>query len=144
MFDPPRARIVAAEVIRAEAAVKNNPPDLINVALEALVRASLELPGFSTLNEMAAQIRAEVNTAIFETIESRMSAHDATRLNALLEVVVASRKSQFDQLKQAAGRASWSAFRGQVAHLSWVDSLGGADKYRGIGAGEEDRGARRG
>jgi hypothetical protein len=32
----------------------NNPPDLINVALETLVSQSLELLGFTTLDEMAA------------------------------------------------------------------------------------------
>jgi hypothetical protein len=45
-YDPERALAVAADAIRTAAAVKNNPPDLINVALEMLVRASLELPGF--------------------------------------------------------------------------------------------------
>ncbi|MEA2933347.1 MAG: hypothetical protein QOI56_2132, partial [Actinomycetota bacterium] len=46
-LDPERARQVAAEAIRAAAEVKNNPPDLINVALEMVVKASLELPGFT-------------------------------------------------------------------------------------------------
>jgi hypothetical protein len=49
VHDPERARAVAAEAIRSAAAVKNNPPDLINVALEMLVKESLELPAFSTL-----------------------------------------------------------------------------------------------
>ena len=31
---------------RSAALVKNHPPDLINVALERLVEASLELPAF--------------------------------------------------------------------------------------------------
>lgn len=38
--DPARAREVAAEAIREAAVVKNNPPDLINVALEMLVAES--------------------------------------------------------------------------------------------------------
>lgn len=41
VHDPERARAVAAEAIRSAAEVKNNPPDLINVALEMLVKASL-------------------------------------------------------------------------------------------------------
>jgi len=48
-----RARALAAREIRAAALVKNHPPDLINVALERLVEASLELPAFSTLDELA-------------------------------------------------------------------------------------------
>jgi len=68
VLDRERAGALARDAIRRAAWVKNNPPDLINVALEILVKASLELPGFSTLNAMAAQIRAEVNTALFEQI----------------------------------------------------------------------------
>ena len=37
-YDPERALAVAADPIRAAAAVKNTPPDLINVALELLVK----------------------------------------------------------------------------------------------------------
>ena len=55
-----RARAVATAAIRAAAEVKNDPPDLINVALEMLVKASLELPAFSTLDELASRIRRQV------------------------------------------------------------------------------------
>ncbi len=124
VFDPERARAVAAEAIRAAAEVKNHPPDLINVALELLVKATLELPAFSTLNRMESRIRSEVNTAIFEGVVNRMASVDVAAVNALLDVVGPLRKSLFDGLKQPAGRASWSAFRLQVKHLGWVDSLG--------------------
>jgi hypothetical protein len=123
-LDPERARVVARDAIRAAAEVKNNPPDLINVALEMLVKASLELPGFSTLNAMASQLRGEVNTEVFERITGRLSLAEAGRLEALLDVVGPSRTTAFNRLKQPAGRASWSAFREQVAHMAWVDSLG--------------------
>jgi hypothetical protein len=47
-YDGVRARALAQDTIRAEAASKNNPPDLINVALEKLVESGYELPAFST------------------------------------------------------------------------------------------------
>jgi hypothetical protein len=86
-YDPERAQRVAEDAIRSAAAVKNNPPDLINVALEMLVRASLELPGFPTLDRMTSRIRSEVNTAMFERIVSRIPLPDRLRLEALLEVI---------------------------------------------------------
>ncbi|WFF08064.1 DUF4158 domain-containing protein [Micromonospora sp. WMMD1076] len=46
-YDPPAARELAARVIRETARSKDNPADLINVALEELVRARLELPGYT-------------------------------------------------------------------------------------------------
>jgi hypothetical protein len=62
--DPRRARALAAAAIRGAAQVRNHPPDLINVALERIIEASLELPAYSTLDEMAANIRTEINEAI--------------------------------------------------------------------------------
>jgi hypothetical protein len=124
-YDLERAQAIAADAIRAAAAVKNNPADLINIALEMLVKASLELPGFSTLDRMTSRIRSEVNTAMFDQIVARIPLPDRLRLEALLEVVGPRGKSAFNRLKQAAGRASWSAFREQVQHVAWVDSLGG-------------------
>ena len=41
--DPRRARTLAETAIREAAQVRNHPPDLINVALERIVEASLEL-----------------------------------------------------------------------------------------------------
>ena len=72
IHDPERARAVASAAIRSAAEVKNDPPDLINVALEMLVKESLELPAFSTLDEIASRVRREVNTGMFEQIDGRV------------------------------------------------------------------------
>jgi hypothetical protein len=83
--DPPRARAVAEDAITRAALVKNHPPDLINVALEMLVKASLELPGFATLDELAARIRHDVNTAMFERVGARIALPDRIALEELLD-----------------------------------------------------------
>ena len=122
--DPERARALAEQAIREEAEIKNHPPDLINVALELLVREGLELPGFSTLNEISARVRAEIELG---DVRADPGADDAAGDPAgqpALEVVGG--KSQFDWLKRSAGKASWSQFREQVAHMRWVASLGGS------------------
>ncbi|HEY3957664.1 MAG TPA: DUF4158 domain-containing protein, partial [Streptosporangiaceae bacterium] len=71
-YDQRRARALAEAAMREAALVRNHPPDLINVALERIVEASLELPAYSTLDEMATTIRAEVNEAVFAGIVTRM------------------------------------------------------------------------
>ena len=119
--DPQRARTVAEAAVRSAAEVMNNPPDLINVALEMLVKASLELPAFSTLDEIASRVRLEVNTGMFERVAGRIGLPDRVGLENLLEVVGPAVKSPFNRLKQPAGKASWSGFREQVEHLRWVD-----------------------
>ncbi|PJN18270.1 hypothetical protein CG724_11490 [Streptomyces sp. CB02120-2] len=72
-YDQGEARQIAERSIRKEAAAKNRPADLINIALEKVVEAGLELPGFSTFDKMASKIRTEVNASIREGIHDRMS-----------------------------------------------------------------------
>lgn len=127
-YGPARARAVAAEAIREAAQARNNPPDLINVALDRLVEASLELPGFSTLDEMATRIRAEVNTALFTRITEKMGEQGRARLQALV-TVAEDGYSMLHRLKKPAQRASWSRFKTQAAHLAQVDEIGDTDTW---------------
>ncbi|MBT2453046.1 DUF4158 domain-containing protein [Streptomyces sp. ISL-43] len=71
-YDQARARRIVEQSIRKEAAAKNRPADLINIALEKVVEAGLELAGFSTFDKMASKIRTEVNASICAGIHDRM------------------------------------------------------------------------
>lgn len=73
VHDPERVRALVEQAIRGAVETKDNPADLINVALEELVRARCELPGYSTLDRAAARTRAEVNGALHARIAARMS-----------------------------------------------------------------------
>ena len=63
---------MAAAAITEAASRKNDPADLINVVLEKLVEGSFELPGYSTLDDMARQIREEVSSSIFAMVADRL------------------------------------------------------------------------
>ncbi|MGP3684602.1 DUF4158 domain-containing protein [Streptomyces sp. IBSNAI002] len=52
-YDGQAARALVEETMRIEAASKNSPADLINIALEKLVEAGMEIPRHSTLDTMA-------------------------------------------------------------------------------------------
>src|SRR6266851_2728227 len=146
--DPAGARKVAAEAIREASTRKNNPPDLINIALERLVEGCFELPGFSTLDQMASTIRGEVNAGIFAGIAGRAGPAGIGRLEALLEVSGPTAKSDFNRLKKTAPRPSWTNFRVQLDHLRWVDGIGDAPAWvagdRRVEAGRLRRGGRGG
>ncbi len=105
-YAPGQARKIAEKAITEAAWVKNYPPDLINVALERLVQACLELPAFSTLDEMASRIRGEVNASIFRRIWIRLGPSGRVRLEGLL-VVGSDGQSDLNRLKRPAKRASF-------------------------------------
>jgi hypothetical protein len=125
-YDPPAARKVAAEAIEEAARRKNDPADLINVALERLVEGSFELPAFRTLHDMASEIRGTVNADIFAQVVARLGPAPVARLEGLLVTAGAGGKSEFHRLKRTAKRPSWSNFRTQLEHLEWVDGFGDA------------------
>ena len=80
VHDPAGARKVAADAIEEAAPRKNDPADLIKIALERLVEDSYELPAFRTLNDTAITIRGRVNEGIFATVLARLGDAGAARL----------------------------------------------------------------
>ncbi|MEU3282429.1 Tn3 family transposase [Streptomyces antibioticus] len=125
---PGEARAVAEAAMRSAAPVKAHTADLVNVALEELVRHKerLELPAFSTLDRMAARIRSEVEGAQCEAIVARMSDAARERVAGMLEVVGGEYQSLFAWIKQPARRATWSRFRAHAERMERVDGLGDA------------------
>jgi hypothetical protein len=128
-YDPPAARALGDRVIREAVRAKDNPADLVNVALEELVRARLELPGYSTLDEMVARIREEINTRIFARIATRMSGPDATGLDELLRVDPVRRRSRFDRVKAVAGAATVGHLREHARHLAELEAIGPTEEW---------------
>ncbi|WP_369368650.1 hypothetical protein AB5L52_44115 [Streptomyces sp. CG4] len=127
LYDKAKARKIAEVVMRSEAVVKNRPADLMNIALDEVVEAGLELPGFTTLDALAAKVRSEVNATICMGICDQLSEAHRERLPALLsdkDTSDTSGTTEYNQLKQSAKAPTWSRLREQAAHLEWVDGLG--------------------
>ncbi|MGW1365194.1 DUF4158 domain-containing protein [Streptomyces chartreusis] len=93
-YDPARAREIAASAMEEAAPVRASAVDLGNVALEELVRAGLELPGYSTLDRMAGAIRTRVEGEICARIAGQVGSV-RPRLAGLLVVPDGERRSPF-------------------------------------------------
>ncbi|MFJ2034280.1 Tn3 family transposase [Streptosporangium sp. NPDC087985] len=124
--DQTQARKIAAEAIAEAARRKDNPADLINIALEALTKHSFEFPAFSTLDTMAGDIRTEVNETFFTLAHSRMNPEEQARMLAMSQANPVTGRSDHDRVKQAAPRATVSRLRTHLDHLAWLDGIGGA------------------
>lgn len=79
------ARRFAAEAIAEAALAMDEPADLVNVAIEALVRERFELPAFSTLDRLARKVRQATNTRLFSRVDRALSEAERSRLGSLLE-----------------------------------------------------------
>jgi len=116
-----RATIVA---VHQAAQVMDHPADLINVAIEDLVRQRFELPAFSTLDTLATHVRAVVHRRLFATVLERLSDQQCQDLDALLESDQLGR-SAFNALtlKRAPKRPSLSHLDDLVGHVRWLQEL---------------------
>ncbi len=136
-YNPAQARGLAEEAIREAAATKDNPADLINVALDVLVSKGCELPGYTTLDLAARTIRTRVNMGLFAVAASRIGAGYRPGLARLLVVEPATRRSGFDRLKDPARAASLGKFKARLAHLAELDALGPTEVWlEGIAPGK--------
>jgi hypothetical protein len=93
VWDPQRVRGVAESAMRQALRNKDNPADVINVALEALSGRGCELLAYSTLDRLAAALRTEVNGGFHRLVSGRLDAAGRARLLELLVVDPLSRQS---------------------------------------------------
>lgn len=121
---------VAGDAMAAAAEVMDNPADLINVAIEELVRQRIELPAFSTLDRHSRRIRTLVNNRIFETVLTRLSPSERKELDSLLEIVPnPQKKSLFFTIKQLPKRSSLEHLQELLDHIVKLADMVGSDQH---------------
>lgn len=121
---------LASESMASAAEVMDNPADLINVAIEELVRQRIELPAFSTLDRLSRRIRTLVNGRFFEAVLARLGEAERGQLDAMLEVTDSpQKKSLFFALKQLPKRSSLEHLQDLLDHIVKLSNTVGADHH---------------
>jgi hypothetical protein len=118
-----RARAIASGAIAAAAEARVDPADLINAAIDALIRERCELPMLSTLRELAATSHRLVNAAQWEQVHERLSEAVRQELDALLTPSEDAQESRFAVLCRGAGKATKENLRALIAHYEWLTTL---------------------
>ena len=78
------AQQVATTALANAALIKDHPADLVNIAIEELVKSRYELPAFRTLDELAMTIRLRTHQQLFEQVCAQLSTADKAYLDQLL------------------------------------------------------------
>ena len=116
------ARHATILTVHQAAQVMDHPADLINVAIEDLVRQRFELPAFSTLDTLATHVRLVVHRRLVATVLGRLSEQQRQELDDLLESDQLGR-SAFNALKRAPKRPSLSHLDDLVGYVRWLQDL---------------------
>lgn len=121
---------VASEAMSTAAKVMDNPADLINVAIEELVRQRIELPAFSSLDRLSRRIRTLINGRFFARVMERLSETERGKLDALLEIGNSpQKKTLFFALKQLPKRSSLGHLQDLLDHIVKLSDTVGADHH---------------
>ena len=78
------AQRIAVEAVAQAALIKDHPADLINIAIEELVKSRFELPAYSTLDQLAMTVRYNTHEQLFEQVDAQLSKADQAYLDQLL------------------------------------------------------------
>ena len=124
-----KAKNQIIEVIKKSTLRMDNPADLINIAIEVLVKERYELPGFYTLDRLVAQTRNLINKQLFTQVFSQLSPDYVQDLKQLLDKEVVGGKSAFNNLKKISKKYSRNHLNDLIIHLTWLETLGDAKVY---------------
>jgi len=117
------SRRFATEAVSEAALAMDDPADLVNVAVEELVRERFELPAFSTLDRLARRVRHAVNSRLFSGVDGALSDVERAKLDALLEADAGGR-SDLNLLKAPPKSATRKNLGELQESLLWMESFG--------------------
>lgn len=119
---------IAERIAREAAEILDQRVDIINMLVDELVLRRIELPAFSTLDNLAEQAHASVQDDLFNRIVSPLSKDRTEALTRLLNTDFGNRQSDFNTLKQIPKKPSRKHLEVLIDHLSWLESFGDLDK----------------
>ncbi len=122
-YDKTARKLITGTVFEA-AQVMDNPADLINAAIESLIKERYELPAFSTLDRLVRRVRFLVNSRIWNTIHSHLTDAEFLRLDELLMPDAKAFRTPYNSLKQLPKKPTLKNLQELLNHLEWLLDLG--------------------
>ena len=111
------ARKVAAAASVEAATTRYDLVDIINVAIEELVRNRYELPGYSSLVKIARAARSRINSGYHQQVYQALSNESKDSLRGLFERSVRYAKTSWDTLKREPKKPSVRQLQDFLKHL---------------------------
>ena len=117
------AQAVAKATMEFAVMSKHDLVDLINIAIEELVRQRYELPSFNTLLKTARRIRNTANQDVYRQVNNSLSPEGRRQIDALLQVDTDDSTTDWNQLKQEPASPTITHLQELTQRLEWLASL---------------------
>ena len=122
------ARHVMLLALSGAARTKEDLADLINVAIEELVRKKYELPAFDTLVRAARHVRAIVYHKFYRQADDALCTVEKEDIERLFLVEPETRFSPWNTLKQEPGSPTLTHLKDWLDRLAWLTKYQISDK----------------
>lgn len=114
---------IVIKAIRQSTQTMSDPADLINVAIEQLIRHQFELPAFSTLDKLVNHIRRQAHLAIYARVTANLTEGQKAILDGLLVRQKGETRNGFTRLKALPAKASLKWVRLWEKHLERLETI---------------------
>lgn len=111
------------QALRSVAQTREDLSDLVNAAIEELIRSRYELPGFRTLLDAARDARTEVNQRYYAGVRDALGPRRCEQIDELLLTDDWKQTSLWRAMKIDRGAATLVQFRQLVTRLRWLKAL---------------------
>jgi len=110
-------------MLETAAQTMSDPADLINVAVENLVKSRIVLPAFSTLDRLVGTVRTRVHETLYIQVTAMLTPAQEAILESLLLVSPGQSTTPFTRLKQSPGPATLKRLSLWIEHLAELEGF---------------------
>ncbi|MEL6138106.1 MAG: Tn3 family transposase, partial [Cyanobacteria bacterium J06628_6] len=117
------ARQVMVTAMETAVETQHDLVDLINVALEELVKERYQLPAFSALERAARDVRAAHNNKLYQSVSDALDGGEQMQLSELFYCAVGETTTLWHEVKQEPGSPKLGELQSLVERLRWLQPL---------------------
>lgn len=117
------ARQVMLTAMETAIETQHDLVDLINVALEELVKERFQLPAFSTLESVAKKVRAAHNNKLYQSVSDALDGGEQMQLSQLFYCAVGETTTLWHEVKKEPGSPKLGELQDLVERLRWLQPL---------------------
>src|ERR1700733_5376986 len=102
---------------------RTDPADIINAAVDGLIRHRFELPALIALRRLAGAVHSQINAAQWASVCGHLDEAKQSALEALLVVDLKTQKSPSADICRTPGRASRKILAARIERHRWLEDL---------------------
>ncbi|HFK1785828.1 TPA: Tn3 family transposase [Bacillus cereus] len=116
-----QARQVMFNIMKTSVLEKDEKSDIINIAIDELVKHSYELPAFSTLTKAVDHVHAEAYRTLYQSISDALTIEEKQKIDQLFQSREGSTYSDWNVVKQDPGRPTLYQLRRWIHRKNWLN-----------------------